>query len=158
MCNPYHQLSAIKDIVSYSLVFYCWANILKHFVKLLMVKYTYLLIYLLTDWLTGWLTGWLAACLPAWLAGWLAGCLPSCLPDWLTGWLAGWLTDWLTDWLTELTHWLTDWQTHWQSYPLGKDDLEKFEKNDLIIALEVLYAKEIDICPTYISKNDWNRE
>ena len=23
LCNPYHQLSAIKDIVSYSLVFYC---------------------------------------------------------------------------------------------------------------------------------------
>ena len=48
LCNPYHQLSAIKDIVSYSLVFYCWVYIfLKHFVKLLQVKYT----YLLTDWL-----------------------------------------------------------------------------------------------------------
>ena len=23
LCNPYHALSAIKDIVSYSLVFYC---------------------------------------------------------------------------------------------------------------------------------------
>ena len=37
-------------------------------------------------------------------------------------------------------------------YPSKIDDLELFGKNNPIIALDVLYIKEIEICPTYISK------
>ena len=41
LCNPYHRLSAVKDIVSFSLVFFLF---LKRFiVKRLTVKYTFLL-------------------------------------------------------------------------------------------------------------------
>ena len=43
MRNPYHQLSAIKDIVSYSLVFYCWVYIFETVCKIIDGK-----IYLLT--------------------------------------------------------------------------------------------------------------
>ena len=43
LCNPYYQLSAIKDIASYSLVFIVEYRFLKQFLKLMMVKYTYLL-------------------------------------------------------------------------------------------------------------------
>ena len=43
LCNPYHQVSVIKDIVSYSLVFYCWAYIFEAVCKIIDGK-----IYLLT--------------------------------------------------------------------------------------------------------------
>ena len=43
LCKPYHQLSVIKDFVSFSFVFIVDYMFLKQFVKLLMVKYTYLL-------------------------------------------------------------------------------------------------------------------
>ena len=39
--KAYHQLSAMKDIVNYSLVLYCWVLYFQ-FVKLSMVKYIYL--------------------------------------------------------------------------------------------------------------------
>ena len=73
MCN---QLSAIKDIVSYSLVFYCSVYIFETVCKIIDGK-----IYFLPSFLPYWLTDWLAG----WLAGWLA--------DWLTDWLTGWLTE-----------------------------------------------------------------
>ena len=44
------------------------------------------------------------------------------------------------------------------NYPSGKYDWEKFKKNDLIIALNVLYAKKEKIYPTYVSKNISNCE
>ena len=47
LCNPHHQLSSVKDIVGYSLVFIVEYKLLKQSVKLLMVKYTCLLTYLL---------------------------------------------------------------------------------------------------------------
>ena len=43
LCNPYHQLSVIKDIVSYSLVLYCWVYIFETVCKIIDGK-----IYLLT--------------------------------------------------------------------------------------------------------------
>ena len=35
LCNPYHQLSAIKDIVSFSLVFYCRVYIFETVCKII---------------------------------------------------------------------------------------------------------------------------
>ena len=35
LCNPYHQLSTIKDIVSYSLVFYFWVYICEAVCKII---------------------------------------------------------------------------------------------------------------------------
>ena len=43
LCIPYHQLSAIKDIVSYSLVFYCRVYIFETVCKIIDGK-----MYLLT--------------------------------------------------------------------------------------------------------------
>ena len=38
------------------------------------------------------------------------------------------------------------------NYPSKIEDQNRFEKNNLIIALNVLYIKEKEICPGYISK------
>ena len=46
--NSYHQLSAVKDIVSYFLVFYCWVYIFKTVCKIIDGE-IYLLTYLLTN-------------------------------------------------------------------------------------------------------------
>ena len=71
MCN---QLSAIKDMVSYSLVFYCWVYIFETVYKIIDGK-----IYFLPSFLPSWLTD-----------------RPTDRPtDRLTDWLTGWLTDWL---------------------------------------------------------------
>ena len=43
-----------------------------------------------------------------------------------------------------------------KSYISKIDDWKTFEKNNSAIALNILYIKEKDICPAYISKNDWN--
>ena len=51
LCNPYHQLSAIKDIISYSPVVYCWVYILETVCKVIDGK-IYLNTYLLTHLLT----------------------------------------------------------------------------------------------------------
>ena len=37
-------------------------------------------------------------------------------------------------------------------YPWGKDEWGKFQENNSNLALNMLYEKEIEICPTYISK------
>ena len=39
-----------------------------------------------------------------------------------------------------------------------KNDWNKFEKNNVIIALNVLYAKKEIIYPAYVSNRNWNRE
>ena len=44
------------------------------------------------------------------------------------------------------------------NFPSEKDDWKKFEKNNLAIALNVLYAKKEKIYPTYVSKHNSNRE
>ena len=45
------------------------------------------------------------------------------------------------------------------TYPSKKDDQKKLEKKDLIIALNILYAKEEEnIYPAYISKYNSKRE
>ena len=44
------------------------------------------------------------------------------------------------------------------NYPQEKDDLKKCEKNNLTIALNVLYAKKEKQYPTYVSKHNSNSE
>ena len=49
---------------------------------------------------------------------------------------------------------------NWQktNFPLEKDNWKKFEENDIIIALNVLYAKKEKSYPTYVSKHNSKRE
>ena len=44
------------------------------------------------------------------------------------------------------------------NYPSEKDDWKKFEKNNVTIALNVLYAKKEKIYPAYVSKHNSNCE
>ena len=39
------------------------------------------------------------------------------------------------------------------NFPSERDDWKKFEKNYITIALNVLYAKEENICAAYVSKH-----
>ena len=39
------------------------------------------------------------------------------------------------------------------NYPSEKDDWKNFQKNNLTIALNVLFVKKMDICPTNLSKH-----
>ena len=51
LCNPYHQLSAIKEIASYSFVFYSWVYICETVCKIIEGKIyflPFLFIYLFT--------------------------------------------------------------------------------------------------------------
>ena len=43
-------------------------------------------------------------------------------------------------------------------YPSEKDDSKEFEKNNITIALNVLYGKKENIYPAYVSKYNSNRE
>ena len=43
-------------------------------------------------------------------------------------------------------------------YPSKIEDWETFEKNNSAIALNVLYIKEMEICPAYVSKINWDCE
>ena len=45
-----------------------------------------------------------------------------------------------------------------RNYPSEKDDWLKCEKNNVTIALNVLYAKKEKIYPAYVSKHNTNRE
>ena len=40
------------------------------------------------------------------------------------------------------------------NYPSKLDDWKKFEKNNPTIALNILYTKEKEILPAYVSKHD----
>ena len=44
------------------------------------------------------------------------------------------------------------------NFPSEKNYWKKFEKNNLTIALNVLYAKKDKIYPAYVSKHNSNRE
>ena len=44
------------------------------------------------------------------------------------------------------------------NFPSEKDDWKKFEKNNVKIALNVLYAKKEKMYPAYVSKSNSNRE
>ena len=44
------------------------------------------------------------------------------------------------------------------NFPSEKNDWKKFEKNNLTIALNVLYAKKVKIYPAFVSKHNSNRE
>ena len=44
------------------------------------------------------------------------------------------------------------------TFPSEKDDWKNIEKNNLTIALNVLYAKKENIYPAYVSKHISNRE
>ena len=43
-------------------------------------------------------------------------------------------------------------------FPSKKDDWKKIEKHNVTIALNVLYARNIKICPAYVSKYSSNCE
>ena len=43
-------------------------------------------------------------------------------------------------------------------FPSEKDDWQRFEKNNLTIALNLLYAGKEKIYPAYVSKHNSNRE
>ena len=43
-----------------------------------------------------------------------------------------------------------------KNYPSKIDDWKTFEKNDPTIALNILYIKEKELCPVYISKTNSN--
>ena len=43
-----------------------------------------------------------------------------------------------------------------KNYPSKIDDWKTFEKNDPTIALNILYIKEKELCPAYISKTNSN--
>ena len=45
-----------------------------------------------------------------------------------------------------------------KNFPSEKDDWKKFEKNNVIIALNVLYTEKEKISPGYVSKNHSNRK
>ena len=47
-------------------------------------------------------------------------------------------------------------KSNWEgiNYPSERDDWKKFEKNNVIIALNLLYAKKEKIYPSYISKHN----
>ena len=44
------------------------------------------------------------------------------------------------------------------NYPSEKEDWKNFEKNNLTIAINVLYAKKEEICPAYVSKQNLKPE
>ena len=44
------------------------------------------------------------------------------------------------------------------NFPSEKDDSKNFEKNNVTIALNILYAKKEKIYPAYVSKHNSNRE
>ena len=44
------------------------------------------------------------------------------------------------------------------NYPSKLDDWKTFEKNNPTIALNILYTKEKEICPAYISNHNSNHE
>ena len=44
------------------------------------------------------------------------------------------------------------------NYPSKIDDWKTFKKNNLIVAVNILYIKEEEICPAYISKINLNCE
>ena len=44
------------------------------------------------------------------------------------------------------------------NFPSQKDDWRKFEKNNVAIALNVLYTKNEKMYPAYVSKHNLNRE
>ena len=44
------------------------------------------------------------------------------------------------------------------NYPSKIDDWKRYGKNNLSIALNILYTKEKEICPTYISNHNSTRE
>ena len=44
------------------------------------------------------------------------------------------------------------------NFPSKRDDWKTFEKNNSLIALNILYIKETEILPAYISKHNSTRE
>ena len=44
------------------------------------------------------------------------------------------------------------------NFPTEKDDWKKIEKNNVTIALNILYTKKEKIYPAYVSKHNSNRE
>ena len=60
--------------------------------------------------------------------------------------------------ITKVKSFINKYNWEGKNYPSEKDHRKKFEKNNLTIALNVLYAKNWKIYPAYVSKQNSNRE
>ena len=60
--------------------------------------------------------------------------------------------------ITRIKHFINKHNWKGINLPSEKDDWKKFEKNNLTIALNVLYAKKEKIYPAYVSKHNSNCE
>ena len=60
--------------------------------------------------------------------------------------------------ITKIKPFLNKYNREGINFPSGKDDWKKFEKNNVAIALNVSYAKNEKIYPTYVSKHNSNCE
>ena len=55
--------------------------------------------------------------------------------------------------ITKIKPFINKYKCEGINFPSEKDDWKKFEKNNVTIALNVLYAKKEKVYPAYVSKN-----
>ena len=60
--------------------------------------------------------------------------------------------------MTKIKPFMNKYKWEGTNFPSQKDDWKKFDKKNVTIALNVLYAKKEKIYPAYASKNYSNRE
>ena len=60
--------------------------------------------------------------------------------------------------ITEIKPFINKYSLEGITFPSEKDDWKKFKKNNVAIALNVLYTKKEKIPPAYVSKHNSNRE
>ena len=60
--------------------------------------------------------------------------------------------------ITKIKSFINRYKWEGRNFLSEKDDWKKFEKNNVTIALNVLYAKKENIYPIYVSKYNSNRE
>ena len=60
--------------------------------------------------------------------------------------------------ITKIKHFINKYKWEGINFPSEKDDWRKLEKNNVTIALNVLYTKKEKAYPSYVSKNKSNRE
>ena len=63
-----------------------------------------------------------------------------------------------TERITKLKPFINSYNLEGINFPSEKNNWKKFEKNNVTITFNVLYAKEEKIYPAYVSKHDSNRE
>ena len=59
--------------------------------------------------------------------------------------------------ITKIKPFINKYNSKGISFPSQKDDWKKFEKNNVTIALNILYAKREKIRPAYHSKNNFTK-